>query len=81
MIKPVNDAVWQGIVKIQWPLAGNAPEPLCLVYDKQRSFSLTVPATQQVRDLMGGKDKCYIQAGLSPRGKLLLGDVVADEAW
>jgi hypothetical protein len=53
------------IVKVQLPLASNAPKPECLVYNEDRSVEAMLPVTNEVVDLFGADEvKAFFYATL-----------------
>jgi hypothetical protein len=52
----------QFIVKVQLPLATNAPEALALVYDKTKSFYDQVEITEELKEQMLDLPKAFFFA-------------------
>ncbi len=54
--------------KVQLPLSTNAPEPMALVYNRDRSRMGEIPITDEVRSLFPPDVyKIFIEANFTPR--------------
>lgn len=49
------------ILKIQLPISSNEPEPMALVYNKDRSFETFLRVTPALETLMDGQLKAYFR--------------------
>lgn len=67
------------IVKIQRPLAGNAP-PRALIYNEDRSFHTTAPMSDELLKLMGEQPKIYAEIQMD-NGNIVLVRVVDPQPW
>lgn len=52
------------IVKVQIPLATNAPTPMALIYNEDRSVEYQTPVTRDLRRKMKGQWKTFMHAEL-----------------
>lgn len=68
------------IVKVQFPLASNEPQPLALIYNQDRSVCVQIPITDPLRARMGGRKKRFFHAEVSDFG-VEIGDAVPEESW
>lgn len=77
-----NNLEWEGIVKVQRPLASNLHVALMLVYNKDRTINTQVPLTKEWTDRFNlvGKDKLYCYAKLK-KGDLKIGDIAPNQTW
>jgi hypothetical protein len=70
------------IVKVQWPISTNEPQPLVLVYNRDRSIHQKFPATTELRERMNNRPKVYFWAVVNQlNGKLELGRNAPDQNW
>lgn len=69
------------IVKIQRPLASTEPNPPALVYNEDRSVTLHMPITPELKHLFqGGELKVYHKATIEG-DKLMIGRRVQNPDW
>jgi hypothetical protein len=60
------------IVKIQWPVTTTEKVPQMLIYNKDRSFQTTWPATEEYKQFFKNRLKFYVHAKFK-KGELILG--------
>jgi len=69
------------IFKVQRPLASNAQELYCLVYDEHRKHEFHVPYTPELGELFGlHNSKIYVE-GSYVNKELIIEEVVDDQDW
>jgi hypothetical protein len=68
------------IVKVQIALAGNMPEPWCIVYDENRVMLYHGPFGGDVEQRMAGRPKAFFEAGLDG-DSLVIGDEAPWQDW
>lgn len=68
------------IVKIQVPLYTNDPCPQALVYNEDKSFTITIPLTRGLVKHLGGKPKGFFNIERITGGIRIL-DSVTDQGW
>jgi hypothetical protein len=72
---------WQGIVKMQQPIATNNSVPHVLVYNKERTIMEQFEmSARQLRKLMGDDLRRYFQAH-TENDKLIIDNRVEDQPW
>lgn len=70
------------IVKIQLPLVTNEPEPVALVYNKDRSFTTQIPIGEEAKKVFGDDPKQFWKVNLDHETKEVdLIKRVRDRKW
>lgn len=74
---------WQGIVKIQRPLATNGSYTSCLVYNEERSVQshMELDEEQMAYTFPNGEPKTYWEAQLKWSGELVISKLVEEQPW
>lgn len=54
------------IVKVQTPIRTTAPNPKCLVYDRERTVETMIPVVEMSK-LMAGRLKAFFEANVTLR--------------
>ena len=68
------------IVKVQLPLVSNEAEPKALIYNADRSIEYMPSVDDELRSLMGDRDKAFFHAELV--GSILqIGNEADDQTW
>jgi hypothetical protein len=69
------------IVKVQIAIAGNAPKPMALIYNKGRSIMYETEASSEILKLMAGEVKKYFNASPVGDGKVKLESEANTQPW
>ena len=62
------------------PASGASPTPPAMAYDQRRTIMLTVPMTEALRAMLGGKVRIFVE-GRAEKGEFLIDSVVPDRGW
>lgn len=69
------------IVKVQLPLSSTLASPPALVYSKDRKCMMKWQVNDELKQKMNGKVKAYFNTKKNDKGRLVLLDEVAEQAW
>lgn len=70
------------IVKCQWPISTNEPNPLILIYNLDKTIYEMSPTTEVWRVRFGGELKVYLWAQIKyPERLLIIGEKAPTQTW
>jgi hypothetical protein len=72
---------WEGVLKVQMPIASNVKNPGCLTYSEDDVIRAQLPITKDVKRVMKGELKKYFNAYRTKDGFIHLDEERRGQDW